>query len=490
MKFNQAYFLIFLFFILHLPFLTADPDTLVDVHTMGAWTDEGLYAAQARNYIYYGDFGMEDNTTFIRGPLQTLIQVPVFYFFGASLSIARLLTIVWVCVAFFFVASFRKWKLFTVFLLIFSFSQFRVFLFSHYALAEMMAISSLPVSFIFLSKYFDSGKLKFMFLSALMVFVSWSLKIQFLYFIVLPPMAIFFYNIMRQAKGEITMKHIIKDVIWVSAFSLLLVIIYLLIWYLPNKEFFDFIMFEQTEQRFDVWERIHLTFDFNLHYFILKPENYPLIIGSVVSLFLWVSSFFTARIKIKNQLVIIFGLAWLLIEFHKLGMTYLPQRYLLGLYVASGFFTSAVLFQFINLNKYSRVILWAMLAATLFYNGFYSYESYQRRTYELKAANNYLRNFDWDEKTIAGVWAPSITWKTKARVIPVWSEYADPETFFKIYKPSLIVEEPNEGSSGEFFKSNGFNLDEMSDSVRYFDFWRYELGIFWLNDSTRTAREQ
>lgn len=485
MKFNLAYILILFFFILHLPFLTADPDTLVDVHTMGAWTDEGLYSAQARNFIHYGDFGMEDNTTFIRGPLQTFIQVPVFCIFGASLSVARMLTVLWVCAALVFIASFRQYKIFTVFLLIFSFSQFRVFLFSHYAMAEMMAVSVLPLSLLFLSKYFNSGKRKFLFFSALMVFVSWSLKIQFLYLIVLPPMVLFLYTILRKLEGEITTKVLIKELIWITAFSLLFVVLYFLVWYLPNKTFYDFIMFEQTEQRFDVWERLHLTFDFNLHYFILQPENYPLIIGSLTSLLLWIISFFTSRIKITNHPVIIFGLVWLLLEFHKLGMTYLPQRYLLGLYVASGFFTSAVLFQVFNLNKYSRTVLIVMLAATFFCNGFYVYESYQRRTYELKAANDYLLNFDWDDKTIAGVWAPSITWKTKAKVVPVWSEYANPKTFFEKYTPSLIVEEPNEGSSGEFFKSNGFNLDAMSDSVRYFDVWRYDFKIFWLNDSIR-----
>ncbi|MCF8364875.1 MAG: hypothetical protein K9H16_03785 [Bacteroidales bacterium] len=482
MKVRTVYFLIILFFLSQLPFLTADPDTLVDLHTMGAWTDEGLYASQARNFIHYGDFGINDNTTFVRGPIQVLLQVPVFYCFGTSLVAARMLSLVWVCIMLLLLGSYKPWRIFMVFLLVFAFTHFRVFNFSHYAMAEMMAVSALLAGFMFLSKFKESNNLKYLFLSTFMVFISWGLKIQYIYFIALPPAIIFLFDMQKKINREISFRKCFVDLAWVTSFSTLFVIAYLLFWYLPNKDFYDMIMFEQTEQRYDVWTRIHLTMDFNIHYFILNPENYPLIFATILALLIWAGSWSFSHIKIKNQLIVIIGFIWLISEFHKLGMTYLPQRYLLGLYVAAGFFASAVLFQFFYLNKYLKTILIVFLLGTALFNGYFNFETYQHRTYELKAANEYLKKFDWEGKTIAGVWAPSITWQTKARVIPVWSDYADPETFFENYTPSLIVAEANEGSSGEFYRRNGFNLAEMSDSVRFFNFWRYDLNIYWLKN--------
>jgi hypothetical protein len=482
MNSKVVYLILVIFFISHLPFLAADPDTQVDLHTMGAWTDEGLYSAQARNFISYGDFGIRDNTTFIRGPLQTFFQVPVFFFFGTSLQAARLMTLIWVCVFLLLLAVRPQWNLFVVFLIIFAFMHFRVYHFSHYALAEMMAVSSLIVSFLFLSGYYKSGKSFHLFLSALMVFVAWGLKIQFLYFAVIPPVVTIIYAVMRKTAGEISFKKAIREVITMAGFSMFFLLFYILIWYLPNKEFYDLVMFEQIDSRFDIWNRIHLTFKFNFNYFILKSVNLPLICASVVAFVLWVLSFVFSYIKIKNHLVIIFGLTWLTIELHKLGMTYLPQRYLLGLYVAAGFFSSAVFFQLFRPQPIFKYFLGIVLFTALVFNGIQYFDSLQRRTYELRTANDYLLNYDWHGKTIAGVWAPSITWKTQARAIPVWREYADPETFFQEFDPALIVAEPNEGSSGEFFKRNGFNLEEMSDSIRFFDAWRYDFKIYWLKE--------
>lgn len=60
----------------HLFFLTSDPDQRVDLHTRGAFTDEGLYSAQARNFVHSGSFGFTDNTTLVRGPLFGALQIP------------------------------------------------------------------------------------------------------------------------------------------------------------------------------------------------------------------------------------------------------------------------------------------------------------------------------------------------------------------------------------------------------------------------------
>jgi len=490
MKFKPVYFLLLLYFLLQLPFLTTDPDTEVDIHTRGAWTDEGLYASQARNYVHYGDFGMRENTTFVRGPLQTLLQVVVFRVFGTSLPVARLMTLMSVCLALFILASYRKWETFAVFLVSLAFVQFQVFNFSHYSMAEMIAVAAMLVSFIFLSKYYETNKKKHLFFAALMVFISWGLKIQFLYLLVVPPAVVVFYSIILLKQGKISVKQLANDVIIITGFSLIFILLYAVLWYLPNKEFYDYIMVDQTTRRFEIWEKMYGLVHFNFNYFILKPEKFPLVIATALALIIWIFSLFTSRIKIKNHLIVIFGLVWLLVELHKLGMTYLPQRYLLSLYVAAGFFSSALLFQFFRGNRIVQIFLMVAILVSFVYNSSFNYDAYGRRTYEIKTANDYLLKYDWHNKTIAGVWAPSLTWKTSARVIPVWSGYADPQTFFKSYHPPLIIGEDDDDASDNFFIGNGFDLDNMSDSVRYFHTWRYQLKFFWMKNQTVNSIEE
>lgn len=481
MKISGAYLIIFLLFLAHLPFLVADPDQSVDMHTRGAWTDEGLYAAQMRNFLNDGDFGMEDNTTFIRGPVFDLIRLPLFFVLGPSLWLARLITLSGVLLGLILLARKKETKLFSIFLILTAFLQFRLFHFSHYAMSEMMAISAVLISYVFLSKFFRTGKMKFLFLSSLMIFIAWGFKIQFLYLMVLLPMVILVFNLSRLLKKEIHLKNYFRDFFWASLFAVGFLLLYLILWYLPNRVFYNRIMFEQTERRFEIWEKLYRIIDFNFSRIVIDPYNIGLAIAFLIAIIVLIHVFQKQKAVLSNRLIIIFGAAWLFIELHKLGMVYLPQRYLLSFYSSAGFFSASVLFQVFYQNRSLKFFLIAIVAGAALLNGWFIFNAYSNRTFEIRKVNNYLLRYDWEGKTIAGVWAPSVSWGTKARVIPVWKDYHDPDALFKRYQPELIIEEPNEGTSENFYSAHGISLTGISDSVREFKLWRYDVNLYWVD---------
>lgn len=482
MKFRPIYLLLLVVLLLHLPFLGADPDKSVDLHTRGAWTDEGLYAAQARNFVNYGDFGLEENTTFIRGPLYDLFRVPFFFMFGTHLQLARIITLLGVLLCLFLLTRAPDTNGIVPFLVILVMLQFRIFHFSHYAMAEMLSVAMVFISYYFLSKFFTSGRNLHLLTSCAMMFVAWGFKIQYLYLTVLIPAVVIFYGISQMYFGKLTRKKISVGIFRSIAYSLLFPLIYFLVWYLPNRNFYNMVMFEQTSQRFDVWEKLSRTINFNFTGIALDPANLSLAIGFVIAVTFLILSAIHREIRFKNLLVIIFSGSWLLIEFHKLGMTYLPQRYLLSFYAATGFFAAAVLYQVFDQSRKLKYLISVFLLGSIVFSSVFYIDSLENRSWELQRVNRYLKTYSWDDQTVAGVWAPSVTWGTKARVIPVWSGYHDPNSFFINYSPRMIVEEPDEGTSENFFKSNGMDLAGMSDSVRYFDVWRYGMELFWITD--------
>ncbi|NCA87185.1 MAG: hypothetical protein EOM83_16760 [Clostridia bacterium] len=465
----------------HLLFLTSDPDQRVDVHTRGAFTDEGLYSAQARNFVNSGSFGFTDNSTLVRGPLFGVLQIPFFAVAGTSRVVARLITLVAVMLALWLLAAKPRWRWFALLLAIIAFTHFRVFQFSHYAMAEMVSIAAVAVSFLFLHAYFINKKKKNLTLAALMIFVAYGLKIQFAYLAALLPVVVALFGLGKWLKKKISFKTFVSNTAIITGFTLAFALLYFVIWYQPNQAYYDAVMAEQTGGVFEVWERLNLTIHFNYDYYILDAPNIPLLIFFGVALLLWILSAFGGAFKIKNHLIILFGFIWTLGELHKLGMLYLPQRYLLGLYVAAGFFAAAVVYQFIEKGRIIKIIVLSAAVLALLFNGWFNLEAYNRRSWQLQAANDYLQNFDWNNRVVAGAWAPSIAWGTAARTMPVWAGITDPGFLQEDNLPAMIVMEADQADSELFYDRNNFDLQAHTDSMKTFDVWKYKLELRWIS---------
>ena len=314
-----------------------------------------------------------------------------------------------------------------------------------------------------------------------MIFVAYGLKIQFAYLTALLPAVVVLYDAGRWLKKKISFSTIIRDFAIITGFTLGFALLYFVIWYLPNQAYYDAVMAEQTGGIFEVWERINLTIDFNFNYYIWDATNIPLLIFFGVALLLWIASAFGGAFRIKNHLIILFGFIWTLAELHKLGMLYLPQRYLLGLYVAAGFFSAAVLYQFIEKGKIAKIAVLSVTIIVLLFNGWYNLDAYNRRSWQLQVGNSYLQNFDWKDRVVAGAWAPSITWGTAAHTIPVWAGITDPELLQESNLPAMIVMEHDQADSELFYDQNNFDLQAHTDSVKVFNVWKYQLELRWIS---------
>ncbi len=113
-------------------------------------------------------------------------------------------------------------------------------------------------------------------------------------------------------------------------------------------------------------------------------------------------------------------------------------------------------------------------------NAFHYYSSLDRRTYEIKAVNDYLNQYDLKGQTVLGPWSSTACWGTRASTYPVWNNFLNHDKISE-FSPRIIISELNEADSGEAYSSQGINLNEISDSVRVFKMWRYEVGVFWIN---------
>jgi len=80
---------IVLLFILHLPFLHADPDYNLSIGR-DAFTDEGLNTSQLRNYINHGYLSFDECDNLVKTPLFNLVLFLPLKIFATHLMVARL----------------------------------------------------------------------------------------------------------------------------------------------------------------------------------------------------------------------------------------------------------------------------------------------------------------------------------------------------------------------------------------------------------------
>jgi hypothetical protein len=168
-------------------------------------------------------------------------------------------------------------------------------------------------------------------------------------------------------------------------------------------------------------------------------------------------------------------------ELHKVPMTYMPHRYMVPAYAAVAMLVASVC-QVAWRHRQETAV--AVLLFTLLLGGWQMKENHQawdRRTHELREANNYLREYDWHGKTITGTWAASLSWQTEAKVFPLWRGFMNED---KVHESSMIVAESDQNDSRGGLDNTGIELSLRTDSVRRFPLWRYQVDLHWLSADT------
>ncbi|MHC1706847.1 MAG: hypothetical protein AB9842_04905 [Bacteroidales bacterium] len=473
--------ILILLFACHFPYLTADPDTITDIHTRGAWTDEGLYSSQIRNYLIDGDFNLKESSTFVRGPLFNILQLPFFYVLGNHRLVGRILVLLITFLVPLLFLKLKDMETFTFFAILVVFGQFHIFHFCHYALAEMLCIDMIFISlFFFLKSQADKSpfghRVWFILIASLSIFIAYALKIQYIYAAAILPVTLFIMAFFAGKEREEAFQLFGYSLI----FSLILIGIYAL-WYVANKDFYNYVMLNEVQGRYpsrlgDFYSIIK----FNFNYFLWVRELKSLWIALPIAGLIVLWQRHSRKTEKRYFALWMFSIVWIVFELHKLPMSYLPNRYLLPLYFASGLLIAQGLSSLYS--RSSSFSLIAILFGLLFLglNLPYLYKTYQNRTYDLDRLNEYLSKYEYDGSYGMGSWATASSWGTDMKTLPVWRDYFNAKDPLRTVKPTLVITEFNESESDKAYASQGIDLRAVSDSVREFPVWRYKVMVYWI----------
>ncbi len=467
---------IVLLILIHLPFHRSDPDYFLSIGR-DAFTDEGLNTSQLRNFINHGYLSFNECDNLIKSPLFNLILFTPLKFFGTHLIVARVTIFLIVIISLLVLSSNIYFRKLLPILLITTLIQYYVFQYSHFSLSEMLSIAFIVVGIFFLFRFVIDRRSLQLFLAALVLSLAYYAKIQFAYVIALLPGALIVTHIFKISYSSVYA--IAKSILWLVLFSF----IYFLSWYLPHREIFDFVLKDESSQKFATVSNIPRTVAFNIIHVLFSAQDWWFNLLVVACFVMGIFLFIKSSSESFKVLFVITSL-WMIIECHKLAMIYLPSRYIVSYYFAAGMMSSVVLAEAVK-KEVVRVAIQriAMVLVLLFLAGnlYYLKEIFQRRTFQVEAINNYFSvTIKNPSQPVLGVWSTNATWDCKARCIPVWRDFMNDKDVFNQFHPQAILSEPNEDESNRAFISRGIDLKAVSDSSRSFQIGKWEVIVYWM----------
>jgi len=485
-KTSKVVFLLLLglIFISHFPFIEADPDRNMAVGR-GPFTDEGLNTIQARNWVIHDQLDLRECDNLLKTPLLGFPLALTYKVFGVSHAISRVHILVLVFLGFLIIGLDKGQRDMMVIFSLISLFQYQVFHSSHYSMAEMLSVASVILSIHFLARSLkvdlsNDSRVRQAILSGIFLSLSYFFKIQFIYLIALLPLAL---AILYFSTNYVLKRIIIRQGMVIMATLLFFLLIYLVAWYLPNKEAYDYMMTHQSGE---------LTLSGKMLEYIRFNISYHFLNGWVQ----WFVYFFLALViygffilkkakSSKYRVLFFTSLVWFMLEMHKLIMVYLPTRYQVSLFASMGLLMSVVIIEIFSLpgrrDKYIiKATAMLMLIAMISVNTWQYFDAFRNRTFAIREINTYLAQNLAKDDVVLGAWAPSLTWKAMSKAIPVWNNflnYQDPITKFH---PKTIIAESDEQDSEQAWQHQGINLNEIADSSRTFRIGQWDVNIYWL----------
>jgi hypothetical protein len=450
----------------------------------GAWTDEGLYTAPVRNFINQGfDNFYHENSILktpyaIVTPLYLFFLFPFFKIFGISLATARLIAIFF-CAGLLSILFYKK-KLFKI-AAIFTFSTLLlqpIHHYTHMCLAEMFSTVLIIAAIVIYAFNNNEGSIKGILLMYLLVFAAILFKIQFIYLLPLPvitQLIPYFSNVKQSSK---------KPIIYAILFFFILISVIYFIWYLPFKDAWE-LTSRSSSGRFSLGSiNLELIFNNINNSFLSKPY--------LAFFTLFIFSLFTYIFGIKNKLpasqvkFLNIILLWILLESHKVTLSYLPIRYLISIYAGMGLFSSVVCAYLLNQElALKKLVGFGLLGACILLNFSFYIKMLNSRTYKIQQCNNYMEKITNQNDIVIGPWAPTLTWQTKCTTYPIWAVYTKNADILKTYSPKIIVSEIDQNDSDGAFRKSNLNIEVMADSLTQTQIAFWKINIYRVKTSIK-----
>jgi hypothetical protein len=451
----------------------------------GPFTDEGLNTIQIRNWINQGDLSLTECDNLLKTPMLGFPLALTYKLFGTGHAVSRLHVLLLVFLAFLWIGLDRKnTRMIAIFLLTTA-MIYPVFHSSHFSMGEMLSAASVLLSIYFLARSFNpefsrGANTRQAILSGVFLSLSYFIKIQFIYLVILLPVVLI---IQWFSSNFFVRKRIPVQGLVISATLLFFLLLYLLAWYLPNREAYDYMMAHQSGELTvsnKIWEYMR----FNIDYHFIK-EGFRWFV--YIFLILFVTGFILLRRAKSTSYSTWFfsSLIWTLLELHKLTMVYLPTRYQVSIVVSMGLLISVVTNELLTIKaaRWKLPVRTITLAAVIFLtavNIFYYQDSLRHRTYAIRDANDYLASHLDKDDLVLGAWAPSLTWHSRSKAIPVWNHFLNYEDPVNTFKPNVIIAETDEQDSEQAWSGHGINLSEIADSSRAARIGHWDVMIYWI----------
>jgi hypothetical protein len=363
--------------------------------------------------------------------------------------------------------------------------QYQIFHSSHFSMAEMLSVSAIFLSIHFLARSSDPEfkqglRDRQAVLSGTFLSLAYFFKIQFLYLIPMLPVIL----VILWLRGNFfTRKIILRQGFAITGTLLAFLILYLIAWYLPNKEAYDYMMAHQSGEfklSSKIWEYIR----FNLGYHFLEGWVQVFV---YIFLVLVISGFFLLKRtrSIRYPVLFFSSFVWFLLELHKLTMVYLPTRYQVSLFVSMGLLASIVIHEVFQVRMAGKTWIPRTIIATLVIIplsiNIYNYaDTIRHRSYAIRDTNRYLTEHLTPTDVVLGAWAPTLTWDSKSYALPVWNGFLNYKDPLAAFKPKVVIAEADEQDSEQAWQSQGIDLKELSDSTRTVKIGQWDVVIYWL----------
>ncbi len=473
-----------LFLCLQIPFLEADPDFDL-TGSRGPWADEGQYTVQARDYVQQGDWAMASSDATLKTPLFSLLQYVGFSVFGVSMLNARLMVLLFVALALFL--AFYLGDYFakvTILAIPLVFSNYFIFQYAHFSLAEMPAICCVWLSLgCFLKSEEESvDSTKSFVLGIVVMLLAVLFKLQFAYMLLLVPLYFLLSVRSRVLQGALAsaFRRLGFYVGIVVAFSILLYFL----WLKPQLHVLNNMLASQVDGRFISYGRLNfkgvimeLIHTIQVSCFEHNSKLYSLCF--IASLILGFGLFFAKTTRPSYRMLFLLVLSWLLLEGHKLFILHVPSRYLLSLYFPMGLMLALISYEVAAsgwLMKW-RLVTMLPIAVLVGLNTITLLQSTQRRTYAIQSINGYIKAANIGDDVVLGQWAPTLTWQIKSMTYP-YIEGIEPKIKANKHCRLLVTEEGEEKMLHAMLQ--GLSTNPAIDSTVYRTIGHWKLQLTWL----------
>jgi len=465
--------------LLHLPFIHADPDSKLCC-SRDAFNAEGLNSFQIRNYINQGYFSWYEGDNLVKMPFFNLLLFFSLKIFGTHLIVARLTVLVSILICLIAAVRLANWKIFIPVLLTTTLLQYHVFLYSHLVMSEMIGVVFVVLSIAWLVKSIQSEnkRSRNIILASCFSFLAYFLKIQFVYVVVLVPASLLTLRIFKMS--SIRWKDCLTGLL-ISAFF---VVLYLLLWYYPHRDFINYVLQYEGSDKIPAWHQALSNANWNFRNVFLSPETGIYIITSIFLIVVGLVQMFRTKNGLFKSSYII-GFIWLLLELHRLAFSYFPPRYQVSLYFAFGFLASLVISENLFQRQSSRIeksLAIIAMALMLIPNTTDYLNTYSRRLFTIWDMNQYMeKRIINPDRTVLGTWGTAITWEAKTRSAPVWNNFLNDDNTLEMFHPQSIVTEPDEAESNGAYKAQQIDIDAITDSSRTWKISYWTVTVRWVH---------